>query len=133
MTQLQANAAEEIRSLHRAFMDLFTGAARDFSRCEAAFAPDFAMVGPDGRHLDRATIMKGLHAATAAPGFIIEIHDIRLVREAGDSVLLQYVEQQYRDGKTTRCRSSALFTAERMAPCGVVWRYLHETWMQDAG
>jgi hypothetical protein len=130
MTPLLASAMTEVRSLHQAFEDLFTGRSRDFSRCARALAVDFSMVAPDGSRLDREAVLGAIGAASASPGFSITIKDLSPIWEAEDSVLLQYVEEQYRDGKTTRRLSTALFTAEARAPCGVVWRYLQETWMQ---
>jgi hypothetical protein len=132
MTPLAASAMTEVRSLHRAFEDLFTGRRRSLDRCARAFAPDFSMVAPDGSKLDREAVLAVLERAAVSPDFRISIKDLTPIWEAADSVLLQYVEEQYRDGRTTRRLSSALFTAERGAPCGVVWRYLQETWMQVA-
>jgi hypothetical protein len=132
MTKLAHAAAEEVVALHAAFVGLFTGRSRDFSRCEAVLAEDFRMVTPQGMWLEREAVLAGLRSARARPDFRIEILDIRPVWEQGEWVLLQYVEQQYRDGLTTRRRSTALFRAFAEAPCGVVWRYLHETWMQGA-
>ena len=133
MNALSQAAAREILALHAAFVDLFTYRSRDFRRCEAAFAPDFQMVTPDGKIIGRAAIIEGLAAARAAPDFRIDISDIRMIWEGPTSSLLLYVEEQYRDGGTTRRRSAALFAADPKAPFGVVWRYLHETWMRDAG
>jgi hypothetical protein len=132
MTPLASAAGREVEELHAAFVELFTQRSRNFSRCEAAFAVDFTMVTPDGRRLDRSAILSGVKAARATADFVIGILDLAVIREADDWVLLQYVEQQYRDGQTTRRLSAALFTADRAAPCGVVWRYLQETWMQTA-
>ena len=132
MTPLLANAMTEVRSLHEAFEDLFTGRSRDFGRCAKALAMDFSMVAPDGSRLDREAVLGALSAASASPGFRIRIKDLTPIWEAEDSVLLQYVEEQYRDGGTTKRLSTALFTAEAGAPCGVVWRYLQETWTQVA-
>jgi len=132
MSQLAAAAAREIEALHAHFVELFTGRTADLTRCSAAFSPGFAMVTPAGIRLDRATILGGLSAVRVAADFRIAIAEIRPVWEGGNSALLQYVEQQYRDGRTTRRLSAALFEAAPDAPCGVIWRYLHETWMRDA-
>jgi hypothetical protein len=132
VTPIADDAAREIATLHAHFVELFTGQSNDFARCSAAFAEDFEMVSPEGLHLGRQAILTGLQAARAAPDFSIAISAIRPIWIAGNSVLLQYVEQQYRDGRTTRRRSTALFEARTGAPNGVVWRYLHETWMRDA-
>jgi hypothetical protein len=133
MTPLAAAAGREILQLHAGFVELFTGRSRDFSRCSKVFAPDMRMVTPEGVRAGRQAIMAALAAARAAPDFRIAISDISCIWESDNSVLLQYVEQQYRDGGTTRRLSTALFGAKAEAPCGVVWRYLHETWMRDTG
>jgi hypothetical protein len=132
MTPLLASAMTEVRSLHEAFEELLTGRNRDLGRCASALAMDFSMVAPDGSKLDREAVLGALSAAAASPDFRIRVKDLSPIWEAEDSVLLQYVEEQYRDGRTTRRLSTALFTAEAGAPCGVVWRYLQETWMQVA-
>jgi hypothetical protein len=132
MTPLAGRAAAEIKSLHAALVALFTGRSRDFSRCAQALALDFSMVTPHGVLLDRDGVLSSFEAASASADFRISISGIRVLWEAGDSVLLQYVEEQYRDQKTTRRLSTALLSAESKAPGGIVWRYLHETWMRDA-
>jgi hypothetical protein len=132
MTPLLASAMTEVRSLHEAFEELFTGRNRDLGRCASALAMDFSMVAPDGSKLDRESVLGALSAAAASPDFRIRVKDLSPIWEAEDSVLLQYVEEQYREGGTTKRLSTALFTAEAGAPCGVVWRYLQETWMQVA-
>ena len=132
MTPLLASAMTEVRSLHEVFEDLFTGRSRDLGRCARALAPDFSMVAPDGSKLDREAVLAALGVAASSPHFRISVKDLTPIWEVEDSVLLQYVEEQYRDGRTTRRLSTALFTAEAGAPCGVVWRYLQETWMQVA-
>ena len=133
MTALAEAAMREVEDLHRHFVELFTGRWPDIARCAVAFAPEFEMVMPSGKSFDRTQALALLSAAKAAPDFAITIQSPRVVWEGSDKALLQYVEQQYRDGKVTRRLSSALFSADRTAPNGVVWRYLHETWMQDAG
>jgi len=132
MSDLAEAAHREVLELHAAFVELFTGRSRDLARCAAAFAHDFEMVTPNGQRLARGAILAGIESARTAADFRIEILEIRAVWEHNNSVLLQYVEQQYRDGRMTRRRSTALFEALAEAPCGVVWRYLHETWMQNA-
>jgi len=131
MTPLSASAAREVVELHAQFVELFTGRSRDFSRCDAVFASQFEMVTPEGRRVTRAKILEGLKRAQAKADFRITIQDIRPIREDGESVLLQYIEEQYRDGKTTRRLSIALFETASQAPLGVVWRYLQETWIDE--
>ena len=132
MTSLGAAAAREIKELHAVFVELYCSRSRDLSRCSAAFSAHFEMVTPDGKNHDRAGVLLALERAKAPADFSIEISHIRTLWEDQNSVLIQYVEQQYRDGKTSRRLSTALFEAEAKAPCGVLWRHLQETWMQDA-
>jgi hypothetical protein len=132
MRSLAERAAAEVRAMHETFVELFTSRSRDYARCAAALAPDFWMIGPDGLCLKRSRVLKGIAAAAAPPDFRISIEGIKVVAEFPDSVLLHYIEEQYRNPKTTRRLSTALFTADAEAPQGVVWRYLHETWMGNA-
>ena len=131
MTALAVAAAREIVELHALFVELFTGRSRDFSRCEAAFSAGLEMVTPEGRLVGRAEILAGLKRAAARADFRITIHAIEPVREDAGSVLLRYIEEQYRDGETTRRLSIALFETRSDAPLGVAWRYLQETWIED--
>jgi hypothetical protein len=131
MSPLAEAGKAEIVALHAYLMDLFTGKTRDLTRCEAAFAADMSMISPDGVWFDRKQILANLRNATAVPGFRIRIHDVQLLWESESAVLLRYVEEQYRDGETTRRLSSALFTADETAPLGVVWQHLHETWQAN--
>jgi len=129
-------ARREVFALHEFFVAWFrTGvAAADFSQCEAALAPDFRMVSPDGMVNDRAAVLQRLRQARGSqpPDFAIAISGLAPLWQQGDAILLAYVEEQYRSGSTTRRRSTALFTAEPSAPRGVVWRHLQETWMPVA-
>jgi hypothetical protein len=131
MTSLATAAAREVVDLHAYFVELFTGRSRDLGRCEQAFSPKFEMVTPEGRLVSRTRIIGALERAKARADFRITISDIAPVREDAASVLLRYIEEQYRDGETTRRLSIALFEASGDAPLGVAWRYLQETWIED--
>ena len=134
---LAARAIDEVRKLHAFFVGWFrgeTGAAFDFAACDAALAPDFRMITPDGAVHERAAVMERLRKArgSTAADFTIEILQPHVAWQAGDAVLLEFIERQYREGRRTSRRSTGLFTEEPGAPRGVVWRHLHETWMQSA-
>jgi hypothetical protein len=130
-------ARREVFVLHELFGAWFRAGttAVDFSLCEAALAPDFCMVAPDGMVNDRAAVLQRLRQArnSQPADFAIVISAVEPLWQQGDAILLGYVEEQYRSGSTTRRRSTALFTAEPSAPRGVVWRHLQETWMPVAG
>ena len=124
-------AAREIVALHDFFVAWFRpGPAPDFRACEGAFHPDFRMVTPEGRLLGRSEIIQGIQASRGrlAASLTIEILDIRTLWQEGDAALLAYIEQQYREGRTTRRRSSALLLRAASAPRGILWRHLQETW-----
>lgn len=132
MSPLASRAIAEVHALHAFFAAWFREAAPwpDFAELERALAPDFRMIAPDGMALDRAAVLETIHRARGSRGadFAIAILDPRPVYESDGAVLLEFVEQQYRAGKTTRRLSSALFTPASAAPRGVVWHHLQETW-----
>jgi hypothetical protein len=124
-------AAREVVALHEFFVAWFRpGPAPDFRACEGALHPDFHMITPEGRLLDRSAIIQGIQAARSAlpASLTIDILDIRPLWQEGDAALLAYIEQQYREGRTTRRRSSALLLRAASAPRGILWRHLQETW-----
>jgi hypothetical protein len=133
----QQLAFEAVTALHAFFVAWFRdkgGAVSDFSRCEAAFAPDLRMIGPDGRAHARDAILRQIRDARGTVGedFNIRILDGRTIWADGNAILLEYVEEQYRDGRTTRRRSTALLSRALQAPHGMEWRHLQETWMDAA-
>lgn len=129
-------AWQEVVELHAFFEAWLRGeaSALDFSRAETSIAADFRMIAPSGRVEDREAVVAWIKGArgTAPSDFKIVALDPSAIWTREGAVLLEYTEQQYRDGKTTRRRSTALFLAAPSAPCGVEWRHLQETWM-DVG
>jgi len=90
------------------------------------------MIGPDGLVHDRGTVIERLRWArgTYPADFRIEVLDPGAIWTREEAVLLEYTEQQYRGGRTNTRRSTALFLPSKAAPRGVVWRHLHETWIE---
>lgn len=131
---LAALAEAEVVALHAFFVAWFAGGEADFSACEGAFAADFRMVTPDGKTHERDEVLGLIRDARGGmtEGFDIRIGGLRAVWEGESAILLEYVEQQYRGGRTTQRRSTALFTRAPSAPRGVQWRHLQETWMEAA-
>jgi len=135
-TPLAELAWQEVVALHAFFVAWFRGdePAPDFASCENGLAKDFRMINPDGSAHERDDVVRSLRAARgkSPPDFRIEVLDPAAIWTGEGCVLLEYTEQQYRDGRTTRRRSSALFLASPTAPRGLEWRHLHETWMEAA-
>lgn len=129
---LPGRVRAEIVRLHAFFVAWFRGEAADFSDCERAFAADFRMVTPDGAVHERESVLTRLRAArgSAGAGFAIEIDEPRLAWQAGDAVLMEYVERQQGEGRASARRATGLFTREDTAIGGVLWRHLQETWIR---
>lgn len=130
-------ASAEIVALHRFFVEWYdrgTAEAADFSLFECVMGPGMQMIPPSGAVLDRDQVIGHVHANRGAfdGDFAIEIADIRPAWQAGNAIVVTYVEKQRRAGGTTARRASALFTENPSTPNGVEWRHLHETWMQAA-
>ena len=113
------------------------GSPLDPARFERAFDPEFRLVGPDGGVRERATIVAWLHDLKGGRGadFSMTVSDFRQVWSQGDAILLEYVETQYLQGKTTQRQSTALLkrtpeASAGTAPLGIVWVHLQETWLQ---
>ena len=131
MLQRSVREVIELHDFFSVWLRRETAATGDFARCENAIAPDFRMVTPEGKIHLRAEVIARIRAmrATVGSDFRIQILQPGVVWQRGDAVLLEYIEQQYRDGQETNRRSTALFIDEPAAPCGVLWRHLHETWI----
>lgn len=131
-------AAREIEELHAVFAAWLGDAGRRdaglFARIEAALAPDFAMVVPDGRRLARAKVLAALAAGEGAhgPGFAIRIENVALVAEAPGLVAAIYDEVQSGMTGPSHRRSTALFRAAPDGPNGLRWAAVHETWIAGA-
>ncbi len=125
-------AWQEVVALH-AFFETWlreSESVMDFSEVEAAIGRDFRMISPDGKIEEGEAVVSWIRGARGSRGsdFRIVASDPRAIWAGDSAVLLEYTEQQYRDGRTTRRRSTALFLASPAAPRGVEWRHLQESW-----
>jgi len=138
MSQLFSRASAEVVDLHRFFVDWFVPARADtvdFGRFEAVMGEGLTMIAPSGAVLDRDAVIDHVRQSRAScdEAFAISIEDIRPGWQAGDMIVVLYVEAQLRGGKHSRRQSSAVFTTNSSTPNGVEWRHLHETWLQMPG
>jgi|GEM_PF-720900 len=125
---------QEVHSLHRFFVDWFTGhLANDhvaFARVEAALDESFQIIGPDGRLQARAELLPMLaeaYGSRADRDFRIEIRRPRKRRLSDHLCLVTYEEWQYDRSGTRAWQSSALLERHAGAPGGWVWLHVHET------
>ena len=130
-------AIREVVELHDFFGDWLRPDGRPafgIDRLEAALDRGFRLITPDGRILERGAVIAWIATArgSRAVDFRIAVSDFHAVWRSDEAVLLEYVETQYGQGKTTRRQSTALMGREPAAPLGVAWVHLQETWLQNA-
>jgi hypothetical protein len=136
-SSLFIRARDEVVSLHEFFVawyDKNTAGTVDFDRFDKVMGPGIQMIPPGGDMLDRDAVVSYVrnNRATFDGDYAIEIADVRPAWEAGNAIVVTYIEKQDRRGVKTARRASALFVESSSAPNGVEWRHLHETWMQTA-
>jgi hypothetical protein len=133
LADLAIRECVELHEFFRAWLTPHNGSKLDPQRFERAFDPEFRLVGPDGGVRDRAAIVGWLHDLKEGRGadFRMEVSDFRAVWQQGDAILLEYMETQYLQGKTTQRQSTALLKRAPDAPIGIAWVHLQETWLQS--
>lgn len=124
----------EIEGLHRFFVAWFRGElARTpeiFARFTAATAPGFTLISPDGGLIDRAAAIDWIENAHGSrTDFDIWIEDFRLHQQHDKIAVVTYEEWQRTETGVTARLSTALFAHDGLAPNGVVWLHVHETWL----
>lgn len=129
---MDAAAAEaDIRDLHVFFQQWLGGilpaTPEAFAPLEAALAPEFSMVAPTGRRLDRAAVIGWLQGAHGQRGadFRIWIEEVSEIARGPGFIAMAYDECQSLAGGDTRRRATALL---RPAGGRLVWVLVHETW-----
>lgn len=128
----ESNWQREIVELHDVFEAYFLGDIDDLDRVEAALAEDFTFVGTDARTTTRDGILTGLEAGHGlARSLEISSTDHRLVFEDGDIVVVEYVERQKLADHENRRLSTVIFSVSESAPNGLLWRRVHETWIDN--
>jgi hypothetical protein len=135
-----ATVRHEIESLHEFFVDWYTGRAEEdsYDRVERALASDFEMVTPEGVRREYAAVVDGIrdgYAERESGAFDIEIRNVETRYVVDNHALVRYEEWQETPAGTTGRLSTVLFEADHDAPGDVVWRDLHETWLDgpDSG
>lgn len=127
MTSWQAEVAE----LHAIFEAYFLGEMPDdLSRVDAALAPTFTMVGPDGNESNRKQVMSGLKAGyTHASSLAITTADYQLLHDSDDVVIAAYTESHQLTERSNHRRSTVVFERDTGGPNGLRWLRVHECWL----
>lgn len=133
MESMTDRAEAEIVSRHRFFVDWYTGKAPDsaMDTCARTFAPDMRMIWPDATEHDREPLIELLRKGKNShpEDFAIEVDMRHSMQLSPELVLVTFDEHQNSNGERNSRRATAVFSRDDNAPEGVVWRYLHQTWM----
>jgi len=123
--------AEEIVALHAEFERWMRGEpGASLDRVEACLGPDFTFVAPQGRLIERAQLMEGLRQSRGTSQLRIWIQS-PICRWSDDvAALATYQEWHERPDYTTSRRATVLFEVDAAAPGGLMWRHVHETWLE---
>ena len=128
----EPNWQREIVELHEVFEAYFLGEHADVTRIEAALDADFTFVGPDANSTDRAGTLAAIVAGhNHTDSLEIRTLDHTLVLESGDVVCAEYVEEHHLADRINRRLTTAIFSTSPDAPNGLVWRRVHETWIDQ--
>jgi hypothetical protein len=139
---MESRCQAEVSELHRFFEDWFNGAVpaddETFARFAGVMGEGFVIVTPEGRAVERDTLIEGLRGShgrwrlEGKGGGRIWIENVD-VRHAGDGMTaVTYEEWQEVDGRVRGRISTALFRAKKGAPNGIEWLHVHETWLPEA-
>jgi len=128
------SCCREIEELHQFFQDWFNGVLPEtdhsFARFADVMAPDFEMIGPNGRSVPIAVLQPALRQRHSAwQNGQIWIKNVRLRWQKGDLLLVVYEEWQAVAGEENGRLSSVLFQQQPALPNGLLWLYVHETWL----
>ena len=124
----------EIEELHQFFQDWFNGDLPEtdasFARFADVMAPDFEMVSPNGRSISITSLQPALRQRyNSWQNGRIWIKNVRVHWQKGELLLVVYEEWQAVDGEENGRLSSVLFQQQPNLPNGLLWLYLHETWL----
>lgn len=130
---LPVRVEREIVGLHGFFQDWYRGLGdvERFERFDRSLAADFVIIMPDGRVLSRSTIIEAVRSQRGSdPQARLEIRNVSLRQERGNTLVATYEEWQGRGGQPAEGRlSTVVFAADPDAGNGLIWLHVHETWL----
>ncbi len=130
---MNENCIREIEELHAFFQAWFAGELdnndAEFGRFSQTISPAFTIIGPNGSITDHDGIVAALRSAHGAGPFEIWIENASAKPLSAGQWLALYEEWQIREGTKSVRQSSAIFEEHADAPNGLIWRHVHETWI----
>ena len=132
---IETHCCKEVVELHEFFQQWFAGELpktdEAFDRFASVMADEFHIVSPDGRIMQRDTILEAVRSAHGSSPVKIWIMNHTLRFTIGDVALVTYEEWQTRSDETRGRLSSALLRVKAGLPNDLHWLHVHETWLQD--
>lgn len=132
---MEKRSRGEVVELHKFFQEWFNGSLplteESFARVVEALSKDFIIITPQGRLVDRVTLLTGLYKGhNSRKDLHIWIKNFRLHYQQGNILLAIYEEWQEAAGETTARLSTVVFRERTGGPNGLEWLHVHETWLE---
>ena len=123
---------DDVLSTHVLIREWLSGGATAPDHCAALlarFSPDFTMVAPGGRQLDRAGLAAFFQGAGGSrPGLQMRLSDLVLIQESAAGATVSYRDcQSLPGGEHTERLSTVVY--DKTPTGALLWRHLHETWV----
>lgn len=130
---------EEIRRLHKFFVDWFSGSLRnsdeEFQKGVACFGANCHLITPKGEKCEHKHLLESIrnaHGVHQGNEFQIVIKNCQLLYQHENTLAMTYEEWQHLNSSTTARISTVIFhesSHEKSKECHLEWVHVHETWM----
>jgi len=135
MSILLEDVRREIVELHAFFVGWFNGTvAREElqPRFLSRFDPDVIFIAPEGCIMGADDLSAGFQKGFATnSGFKIQIRDVALRREFGDTVLATYTEWQIGATTSAQVNNARVTTVLMKKGPPFQWLHIQETWLPE--
>ena len=135
MSMLLEDIRRDIVELHAFFVGWFNGTVAQEEltpRFLSRLDPDFVFISPEGRVMGvedlAAAFQTGFGTNTA---FKIQIRDVALRREIGNTVLVTYTEWQIGAKASAQANNARVTTALMEKGSPFRWLHMQETWLPE--
>ncbi len=129
MSPSEEQITAEIVGLHEDFEAWFHGTSASLDSVAAVLGEGFWFVGPAGMPVDRAGVLAFLQGGKGGSDVAIRIENVRVLWRRQDLAGVSYEEWQTTGDAVTGRVSSAVLEADEVAPRGLRWLSVHETWL----